>query len=123
LEILIAVLMLAIAIGPMMSAFAPGIFATRGEERTAVFTNRCRATLNRAASLGFQKLYANRGSPVNLTSLFGSSLEAAKETFVFKGTSFTPVLSIIDMSGGKGGLVEVEVRVDYVTLKTLQAEY
>ena len=122
LEIIFAVLLLAIAIVPMMNAYAPAIFSTAGEEERAVFTNRARATLNRVAALQFTTLKNNLGNPVDLVTLFGSAEEAAKETFAFRGTNYTPAVAIIDQGGGDGGLLEVEVAINYVTLRTLKAE-
>lgn len=122
-EVLIAVLLLAIAIVPMINAFSPGLFSTSGEEQTAVFTNRARATLNRVVALNYQTLYDNRGNPVDLTTLFGSSEEAAKETFSFKGESYNPTVDITDVSGGEGGLLEIMVTLEQVSLKTRKAEY
>ena len=123
LEIIFAVLLLAIAIVPMMNAYAPAIFSTSGEEERAVFTNRARATLNRVAALEYSRLNENQGKPVDLATLFGSADEAAKETFALKGTSYTPVVVITDQGGGDGGLLEVEVTINYVSLKTLKTEY
>ena len=123
LEIIFAVLLLAIAIVPIMNAYAPAIFSTAGEEERAVFTNRARATLNRVAALEFSRLNDNLGNPVDLATLFGSAEEAAKETFALKGTSYTPAVAITDQGGGDGGLLEVEVTINYVSLKTLKAEY
>ena len=123
LEIIFAVLLLAIAIVPIMNAYTPAIFSTAAEEELAVFTNRARATLNRVAALEFSRLNDNLGNPVDLATLFGSADEAAKETFALKGTSYTPAVAITDQGGGDGGLLEVEVTINYVSLKTLRAEY
>ena len=122
-EIILAVLLLAIAIVPMLNAYSPAIFSIKGEEETAVFTNQARSTLNRTVALGFTTLDSNKGNPVNLAVLFGSTEEADKETFSLKDTSYTPVVSISDVSGGDGGLLEITMTVDRVTLKTLKAEY
>jgi len=122
LEIIFAVLLLAIAIVPIMNAYTPAIFSTAAEEELAVFTNRARATLNRVAALEFSRLNDNLGNPVDLATLFGSADEAAKETFALKGTSYTPTVAITDQSGGDGGLLQVEVTINYVSLKTLKAE-
>ena len=123
LEIIFAVLLLAIAIVPIMNAHTPAIFSTAAEEELAVFTNRARATLNRVAALEFSRQNDNLGNPVDLATLFGSAAEAAKETFALKGTSYTPAVAITDQGGGDGGLLEVQVTINYVSLKTLKAEY
>jgi len=122
-EILIAVLLLAIAIAPIVSAFAPALFLTGGEEETAVFTNQVRGTLNRVISLDFETLNSNQGDPVDLETLFGSPEEAAKETFSFRGENDTPTVAITDASEGTGGLLEITVTLDSVSLETLRTEY
>ena len=122
-EIIITVLIMAIAIVPMLNAYAPGVFSTIGVEGTAVFTNQARATLNRVAALDFQTLDNNRGDPVNLTSLFDSAAEAAKETFTYRGKNYTPNVVITDASEGVGGLLEISVTVDTASLKVLKASY
>ena len=123
-EILVVVLLLALAISPIVGAFSPAIFSTSGEEELAVVTNQARGTLYRVAALDFGVLSSNTGNPVNLASLFGSTAEAAKETFSFRGSSYTPTVSITDASGGTGGLLELGVSIeDRVTLKTLRADY
>lgn len=124
-EIIITVLIMAIAIVPMLNAYAPGVFSTIGMAESAVFTNQARATLNRAAALDFQTLNNNQGNPVNLASLFGSADEAAKETFTYRGKSYTPTVVITDASGDPevGGLLEINVTVDAASLKMLKASY
>jgi len=122
-EILLALAILAIAIVPMMNAFAPGLSALDNEEKTAVFTNQARGTLNRVAALDFTVLNNNQADSVNLAALFGSQDEADKESFSFKGQNYTPILAIKDASGGAGGLLEITVTVDPVTFKVLKAEY
>jgi len=122
-EILLAVVILTIAIVPMMNAFAPYLSSLENEEKTTVFTNQARGTLNRAAALDFATLTSNQGDPVNLATLFGSQDEADKETFSFKGQNYTPILAINDASGGVGGLLELNVTVDQVMFKTLKAEF
>ncbi|MGD8504063.1 MAG: hypothetical protein PVH49_10675 [Syntrophobacterales bacterium] len=123
-EIIIAVLLLAVAIVPMVSAYAPGILSTSGEEATTVFTNQARGTLNRLAAFDFATLDANRGDPVgDLAGLFGSQAEADRETFTFKGETLTPTISITDASGGVGGLLQLTVSLNHVQLTTLKAWY
>lgn len=124
-EIIVSVLILAIAIVPMVNAFNPAIlsfYSISDEEETAVFSNQARGTLNRIAALDFDTLSTNQGDPVNLVSLFGSSNEADKETFIFKGQSYTPAVAITDASGGAGGLLELTVTVGHVSFKTLKAD-
>ena len=58
-----------------------------------------------------------------LVSLFGSSVEATKETFTVQGTNYAPEVSIVDASAGAGGLLEITVTIEEATLKTLKADY
>jgi prepilin-type N-terminal cleavage/methylation domain-containing protein len=127
-EVLAVVLLLAIAIVPMVSAFSPAIFSTESDEKLAVFTNQARWTLYRILALDFPTLDDNRGDPVDLAILFGSPsdpkpTEAAKETFSFKGQTYSPTVAITDASGGAGGLLQLTVRVEDVSLTTLKAYY
>ncbi len=130
-EIIMALLILAIAIVPMLNAYNPGLFSTANEEEVTVFTNRARSTLNRVSVLDFKSLYTlvqtNQANPVNLSNLFGSADEAAKETFSLKGTNYTPIVVMTDFSDvGEqkvGGLIEIIVTVKQINLKTLKAEY
>jgi prepilin-type N-terminal cleavage/methylation domain-containing protein len=121
-EIIIAVLLLAIAIVPMVGAYAPAIFSTAVEDEVGVFTNQARGTLNRVAAIDYGILLNNQGNPVDLVALFGSAAEAAKETFSFQGTSYAPTVAIADVSGGLGGLLEITVTADQVSLITLKTE-
>jgi len=131
-EILLAMVILAIAFVPMMNAFSPGL-ATKGGEETLVFTNRARATLTRLSGMDYGTLESyvttyGAGTVVlsNLFPLAGFSdgaAEAAKETLTFRGTSHIPTVTLTDASGGSGGLYELTVTIEYVTLKTLKADY
>lgn len=122
-EILMAIVILAVAIVPMMNAFKPALVSTGSGERLAVFTNQARSTLNRAVALDFATLNYNKGTPVDLDGLFGTPAEAAKETFSYEATSYTPTISVADASGGVGGLLEITVTIEDVALKTLKADY
>ena len=122
LEIVLAIFLLGIALAPMIGAFSPVLQSTRATEETAVFTNQARWTLSRVAALDFLTLSSNQGDPVNLGDLFGSTPEANKEKFTFKGQTFTPTVSISDASGGSGGLLRLTVTVDRVQLITLKAD-
>ena len=59
LEIILVVLILAIAIVPMVRAFSPGTLSAKIEEETTVFTNQARGTLNRVMALDFDTLNSN----------------------------------------------------------------
>ncbi len=120
-EMVLVVLILAIAIVPMTGAFSPALRSVSQSEGTAVFVNQARWTLSRAEALDFQTLNDHQGDPADLAALFGSSAEAAKEDFSFKGQVYTPVLAVTDASGGVGGLLQLRVTVDDVTLTTLKA--
>jgi len=122
-EIIIAVLLLAIAIVPMVGAYGPAIFSTAVEDEVGVFTNQARGTLNRVAALDFAILSNNQGNPVDLVALLGTAAEAAKETFSFQGSSHTPAVAIADVGGALGGLLEITVTVDEVSLITLKTEW
>ena len=122
-EIILAVLLLAIAISPMVSAYSPAIFSTSAEDEMAVFANRARGTMNRVTALEFMTLDDNKGDPVDLAALFGSAAEAGKETFSFQGKSYTPTVVIADAPSSTEGLLQITVTMNHVSLKTLKAEY
>lgn len=123
LEIILVVLVLAIAIVPMLRAFSPAVSSADSIKETAVFMNQARGTMNRVMAIDFDTLNSNQGDPVDLVSLFGSAAEAAKEDFQFRGDNHTPTVVIADASGGPGGLLQLTVVVDNVRLTTLKAEY
>jgi hypothetical protein len=122
-EILMAILIMTIAIVPMIQAFGPALFFTGTEEGVGVFTNRARHTLNRIVAADFGTLddlvRNNQANPVNLDALFG----AGQESFSFRGVTYTPQAVITDASGGSGGLLDIAVTIDQVTLKTGKANY
>jgi len=131
-EILLAMVLVALTVVPMMEAFSPGR-AVEGGEEAAVFTNQVRGTLNRIAAYDYEVLdsyvAAYGGGTMNLSDLFSiagfsnGGSEAALEEFTHKGIGYAPVVTITDASGGAGGLYELSVAVEYVTLKTQKAEY
>jgi len=123
LEIILVVLILAIAIVPMVRAFSPGALSANTEEETTVFTNQARGTLNRVMALDFDTLNSNQGATVDLETLFGGGAEAAKESFTFKKENYTPTVAITDASGGAGGLLELTVTISHIQLATLKAQY
>jgi len=122
-EVLLAGIILAIAIVPMLDAFRPALTSTGTGERLAVFTNQAGSTLERAAGLDYGTLNNSLGDPADLASLFGSAAEANRETFTFAGTAYAPTISIADASGGVGGLLEITVTIEEITLKTLKSDY
>jgi type II secretory pathway pseudopilin PulG len=123
LEIMLVVLILAIAIVPMVRAFAPSVLTASTDEQTAVFANQARGTLNRVMALDFDTLNNNQGDPVDLVVLFGSAAEAAKESFGYKAKNYTPTVAITDASGGLGGLLQLTVTAEQVRFVTLKSQY
>ena len=123
LEILLVVLILAVAIVPMVRAFAPAVLTASTDEETAVFANQARGTLNRVTVLDFDTLNDHQGDPVDLATLFDSAAEADKETFSFKGKDYTPTVAITDASGGLGGLLQLTVTLEHVRFATLKSQY
>lgn len=123
LEIMVAIFILGIAIAPMVKAYTPALLSTTGKEEMVVFSNQVRGTMHRILALDYATLDDNQGDPVDLETLFGSAEEAAKETFSLNGETYAPTVVIADASGGAGGLLEITVTMDPVTLKTLKAQY
>jgi prepilin-type N-terminal cleavage/methylation domain-containing protein len=122
-EILIAVMILALAIVPIINAIGPAVKTTAAEAQISVFTNQARATLNRLLTVDFATLNANQGDAVDLTSLLGSTDEANLENFLLNGKPYTPTVDITDAGGGAGGLLELTVTINQVRLTTLKADY
>jgi len=122
-EILVAVMILAMAIVPIISAIGPAVKTTAAEAQFAVFTNQARATLYRLLSLDFATLSANQSDDVDLAALFGSAAEANLENFLLNGKLHTPTVAITDASGGAGGLLRLAVTINQVRLTTLKADY
>jgi prepilin-type N-terminal cleavage/methylation domain-containing protein len=119
-EIILALLILAIAIIPMVNAFAPALLSGSQGEEQAVLTGCARRTMNRLLDLNFQTLNANLG-PDQLTNLLGEA-EALKENLNYQGRTYAPVVAITDASSGAGGLLELTVTLKNVSLQTLKAE-
>jgi prepilin-type N-terminal cleavage/methylation domain-containing protein len=110
-EIFLALLILAIAIVPMMNAFAPALLSTSQGEEQAVLTGQARQTMNWMLDLDFRTLDTNQATPDVLVALFVSQA----------GVDYVPAVAITDASGGSGGLLEVKVTRKNVTLQTLKA--
>ncbi|UCG21990.1 MAG: type II secretion system protein [Deltaproteobacteria bacterium] len=123
LEIILVVLILAVAIVPMVRAFAPAVLTASTDEETTVLANQARGTLHRVMALDFDTLDSNQGDPVDLAVLFGSAAEADKETFTYKGKNYTPTVAITDASGGLGGLLQLTVTAEQVRFATLKSQY
>jgi type II secretory pathway pseudopilin PulG len=123
LEIILVVLILAIAIVPMVRAFAPAVLTASANDKTVVFANQARGTLNRVMALDFDTLSNNQGDPVDLAALLGSAAEADKETFNYQGKNYTPTVAITDESEGLGGLLRLTVTLENVRFATLKSQY
>lgn len=121
-EVLLALVILAAAIVPVMEAAAPSLSAVSHLEREVVLANRARGTMNRVLDLDFGTLAANIGDPVDLDTLFGSSDEALEETFSHDGISYVPVVAIEDNSEGDSTLLQVSVVLDSLSLVTLKTD-
>ena len=121
-EVLAAIVLLAVAIVPMVQALTPSHGLREHETRTLVMSAAAEGTLYRLSDLPFATLAANAGDPVDLAALLESAAEAAKENVTYGGRTYTPRVIITDASGGSGGLLEVFVTVDEVTLQTLNAD-
>jgi len=122
-EVLIAAIILAVAIVPMVNAFRSATTSTGVGERLVVFTTQAGSTLNRILALDYDTLNNNLGDPVNPADLFGSASEANREKFAFGGTDYIPAISIADASSGAGGLLEITVTIDEITVKSLKSSY
>lgn len=116
-----ALLILAIAIVPMMNAFAPALLSTSQGEEQAVLTGQARETMNWFLNLDFPTLADNQATPNVLVTLFVSQAEPDKPRFRYLGTTYAPVVAITDASSGSGGLLELTVTLKNVTLQTLKA--
>ena len=122
-EVLLALVILGIAIAPMIQAFGPAISSIVQKEEITAFNYQARATLSRVATLDFDTLNNNQGNPVDLAALFVSPEEATKESFSFRGQTYTPVVAINDASGGAGDLLLLSVAVENINLTMLKANY
>ncbi len=128
LEIMLVVVLMAVALVPMLNAFLQPMLAAKIQKANVICSARAAGTLARISSLEFAALDASRGDPVDLAALFGwpeapKTSEADKETFLLEGAAVVPSVAITDASGGRGGLLDVSVTVRDVTFRTLKAEY
>jgi hypothetical protein len=120
-DLMVAMLMMAIAMGPMMDSFFPSFNAMAHERRTAVMAAGAMGTLNLLAGLPYATLETHTGAPANLSALLGSAA-AAKEAIKFNRHDYMPVVTIIDASSGAGGLLKITVTLDTIAFQTLKAE-
>ncbi|NNG02242.1 MAG: prepilin-type N-terminal cleavage/methylation domain-containing protein [Desulfobacteraceae bacterium] len=121
-EVMVTLVILAVAVVPMLRAFTPSLSNVGHQERVTVCVNQARSTLNRVLSLDYAVLKAHEGDPVDLISLFGSAAEANRESFVFNSKTMVPVVAISNAGGADQGLLEIRVTATEVTLTSLSAE-
>jgi Tfp pilus assembly protein PilE len=103
-EIFLTLLILAIAIIPMMNAFAPALLSSGQGE-----TSKARQTMNGLLDLDFRTLDENKATPGVLITKLGDQAAAGV------------VITVADVSGGAGGLLELTVTLKTVKLQTLKA--
>jgi Tfp pilus assembly protein PilE len=108
-EIFLTLLILAIAIIPMMNAFAPALLSSGQGEEQAVLTSKARQTMNGLLDLDFRTLDENKATPGVLITKLGDQAAAGV------------VITVADVSGGAGGLLELTVTLKTVKLQTLKA--
>ena len=108
-EIFLTILILAIAIVPMMNAFAPALLSTGQEEKQAVLTSQARMTMNGLLNIDFATLDAKKATPGDLVAMLGDQAAAGI------------IVSVTDASSGAGGLLELTVTLKTVKLQTLKA--
>jgi len=121
-DLMIVILLMAIAIGPMINAFYPSLNAMASQRRTAVMTAWAQGTLNRLAMMDYDVLEAKVGNDASLVSFLGNQV-AKEETLLFDGKKYLPKLVVTDYSGGSGGLIELTVTLDTIVFKTLKADF
>ena len=124
LEIILTLLILAIAIVPMMNAFAPALLVTGQGEEAVVLAGYARRTMNRLVDLPFSTLDSNRGNPANLVALFGNQADSNNnQNVVYLNTTYPTTVSIADASGGAGGILDLTVTLKGVNLQSRKANY
>jgi len=133
LEVTMAVFILGLAIVPMMNAFGPARQSVKAEEQTTVFTFQAMSTLSRIAGLDYEDLLNNQGNPVDLAILFGSPTnpkpdEAAKESFMLRGETYTPEIAIAPYTDPAtaeviAGALVLTASIQHVSLTILKADY
>jgi hypothetical protein len=119
-DLLIVILLMAIALGPMITSFFPSFNAMADQRRRAVMTAGAQGTLNRVAGLPYDTLETHMGAPADLAALLGSVAAAAEEAVDFNGQSHVPVVTLTD--AGSGGLLEISVTLDTIVFQTLKAD-
>jgi prepilin-type N-terminal cleavage/methylation domain-containing protein len=121
-EIIIALFIISIAVIPMMKSFGPAMSTAAIVEKTAVMTNRVRATMERLLVLDFDTLQSkvDDSQPLSGNAVFGDT----QETFAFEGSSYSPEITIIDSSGDASKtLLTLTVAIEDISVSTLKAEY
>ena len=133
LEMILVLLLLAIAIVPMMDAFTPSLRSAKVTGETEVCADRALFTITRIIALDYSDLYQNQGNSVDLATLLsvpGSTVaaEGTVESFSSGGASYTPVVSILPFvnpstSMTMTGALQVTVSGGPVQLRALRADY
>ncbi len=128
-EVILVIILMALTVVPLLEAFRPSLISLNQAERTTVFKHQAMWTLSRVAAMDYQDLESNSSDNVNLDELLGSSDEADKESFTFKGQRYnSPEEIVVKIKQSDkdeddiGGLLEIGVCVEEVCLKTLKAE-
>lgn len=118
-EIIIAVFILAVSVVPIMESFGPAFIATRDVERSIVFSNQARGTLNRMLALGFSDFDGQIGI-TDPSVLFDDT----GEDFFWQGEVKSPVIAISDKSGDNPStLLELSVTIDEISFFSQKADY
>jgi prepilin-type N-terminal cleavage/methylation domain-containing protein len=132
-ELTIAVFILGLAIVPMMDAFGSARQSVKVEEQTTVFAFQAMSTLSRIADLDYDDLLNNQGNSVDLSILFGSPTnpkpdEAAKESFILRGETYIPEISIAhytdpDTGEAIAGALVLTARIQHVSLTNVKVDH
>ncbi|MCF7939703.1 MAG: type II secretion system GspH family protein [Spirochaetales bacterium] len=124
-EVLLVIILLAVAVVPMLESFSPSLNALNQAEQTTIRKHQALGTLNRVLTMEYEVLESNSTGSNVLNDLFGSSEE---ESFLYEDEDSPDIRIIIekyvDSDGNEqDGLLEIEVSVGMVTLNTRKAEH
>jgi prepilin-type N-terminal cleavage/methylation domain-containing protein len=122
-ELLVVIVILAIAIVPMINAFAPARRAGPLPQRSAALLCATEGILNQALDLGYAELAACRSAPATVLPMLAARNGTTTTGIVHRGTTYTPTLELADAGGGTGGLIMVTVTLGDETLVGLKAQY
>ncbi len=122
-ELLVVIVILAIAVIPMIEAFAPARRAGPLPQQRTTLIYETEGILNQVLDLPYAEVAAYQASPVTLLPVLAARNGTTTTGVVYRGTTYTPTLKLTDAGGGTGGLVMVTVTVDDETLTALKAQY